>query len=242
MSHGKGANLEVKCVVVGDGAVGKTCLLMAYTKGIFPEEYVPTVFDNYETTVEVHGEQVLFSLWDTAGQEGYQRIRILSYPKTDIFLVCYSIMEKDSLSNIKARWHEELQKHCPTVPMLLVGTKLDLRDDPVALENLKRMGQEVIPVTREEAETVKKELNFVNFFECSARTRVGLKDVFDEILSVVVTIKAKNRPSSIFGASGATSSASSTATTGTTSVGSGSANPASNGGTHKKKIPPCLLL
>jgi Ras-related C3 botulinum toxin substrate 1 len=190
----KGANMEVKCVVVGDGAVGKTCLLMAYTKGSFPEDYVPTVFDNYETTVEVHGEQVLFSLWDTAGQEGYQRIRILSYPKTDIFLLCYSIMEMDSLSNIKTRWYEELQKHCPSVPMILVGTKLDLREDAAALESLKRNDPNAVPVTREQGEQMKKELNFVNFFECSALTRQGLKDVFDEILSVVVTLKTKNRP------------------------------------------------
>jgi len=188
------SNMEVKCVVVGDGAVGKTCLLMAYTKGSFPEDYVPTVFDNYETTVEVHGEQVLFSLWDTAGQEGYQRIRILSYPKTDIFLLCYSIMEMDSLSNIKTRWYEELQKHSPNVPMLLVGTKLDLRDDPGALEALKRQDPNAVPVTKEQGEQMKKELNFVNFFECSALTRQGLKDVFDEILSVVVTMKTKNRP------------------------------------------------
>jgi len=230
-------NIEVKCVVVGDGAVGKTCLLMAYTKGTFPEDYVPTVFDNYETTVEVHGEQVLFSLWDTAGQEGYQRIRILSYPKTDIFLVCYSIIEMDSFSNVKLRWHEELQKHCPTVPMILVGTKLDLRDDPTFMENLRK--QELVPVSHEQGEALKKELNFVNFFECSALTRVGLKDVFDEVLSVVVTTKTKARPASSAVASSSSSPASST-------VASGSAPPVANaeggggdGGKQKKK---CVLL
>ncbi|XP_075387695.1 rho-related GTP-binding protein RhoJ isoform X1 [Tenrec ecaudatus] len=137
----------LKCVVVGDGAVGKTCLLMSYANDAFPEEYVPTVFDHYAVTVTVGGKQHLLGLYDTAGQEDYNQLRPLSYPNTDVFLICFSVVNPASYHNVQEEWVPELKDCMPHVPYVLIGTQIDLRDDPKTLARLLYMKEK--PLTYE---------------------------------------------------------------------------------------------
>ncbi|CAL4130412.1 unnamed protein product, partial [Meganyctiphanes norvegica] len=168
----------IKCVVVGDGAVGKTCLLIAYTTDAFPNEYLPTVFDNYKTYMQLDDKLVNLTLWDTAGQAHYDRIRLVSYPQTDIFILCFSLVSPDSLANVKDRWYPEVRHHCPNVPILLVGTKQDIRDDPEALAKQKLSDLKARAITTVEGNAMAQQLKAVAYMECSSRTQIGLKDVF----------------------------------------------------------------
>jgi small GTP-binding protein len=132
----------------------------------------------------VDGKPVNLGLWDTAGQEDYDRLRPLSYPQTDIFLICFSIVSPTSFENVRAKWYPEVNHHCPHTPIILVGTKLDLREDKETLEKLK--DKKLQPVTFPQGLAMMKEINAIKYLECSALTQKGLKTVFDEAIRAVL--------------------------------------------------------
>lgn len=172
---------SIKVVAVGDGAVGKTCLLLSYTTNCFPGDYIPTVFDNYSCNVIVDGKAYNLGLWDTAGQEDYDRLRPLSYAQTDVFLVCFSVISETSFRNVRARWYPELSHHNPQTPTVLCATKIDLRDH-----------KEFKCVSHEEGTRLSKEIGSLGYVECSALTQIGMKQLFEECVRVAIREPVKD--------------------------------------------------
>mmetsp|Transcript_23078 Transcript_23078/g.53982 ORF Transcript_23078/g.53982 Transcript_23078/m.53982 type:complete len:190 (-) Transcript_23078:13-582(-) len=167
---------SIKCVVVGDERVGKTCMLISYTTKEFPGDVLPTVFDHFTTTLTVDSNPVHLGLWDTAGQEAYDRLRPLGYTQTDVFLICFSLVQPDSFDAAKRRWIPELAHHAPGVPFVLIGTQSDLRDSPTIEDHKKITGQQGVQL--------QTEVGAQGYLECSAKTQQGLTVVFDEAVRV----------------------------------------------------------
>lgn len=182
----------IKCVVVGDGAVGKTCLLISYSANKFPSDYVPTVFDNYAVKVKIAGEDYTLGLFDTAGQEDYDMLRLKAYPNTDVFLVCFSTVSPNSYENVREKWVPEIAKNAPKVPFILVGTKADLRNDSKTITYLEKNKQR--PLTVEQGEKLASELRAVKYVECSALSQQGLKNVFDEAIMAALDPPVEEQP------------------------------------------------
>lgn len=116
-------------MIVGAGARGKTCLLIMFSKDLFPEVYVPTVFENCVEDVKVNGKQIKLALWDTGGQEDSGSLRPLSHPDTDVILMCFSIDRPDGLENIPEEWTRQFKHFCPDAPIILAENKKNLQND-----------------------------------------------------------------------------------------------------------------
>jgi len=170
-------SVPIKLVIVGDGTVGKTCMLISFTSNTFPEEYVPTVFDNYTSNIVVDNVKVSLGLWDTAGQEDYDRLRPLSYPQTDVFVLCFSVISPTSFTNITNKWMPEIRHHCPDAPIILCGTKIDLREDRDYVLQLQK--QNLQPIKREQGQRLAKKNSCIQicrmFCTNSKRSQTGFR-------------------------------------------------------------------
>jgi len=179
---------RIKLVVVGDGAVGKTCLLIAFATGEFPTEYVPTVFENYSAKMKINDTAVFLHLWDTAGQEDYDRLRPLSYPDSDVVLLCFSTTSKNAYDSVQEKWYPEIKHYLPNVPVILVGTKVDLRDAKLEDRNAEKTEY----VSKSEGIQLQNEIGALRYMEVSAKTACeegggGLQDIFLECVKIVLT-------------------------------------------------------
>ncbi|KAL9934400.1 hypothetical protein V8E36_006856 [Tilletia maclaganii] len=169
-----------KILTVGDGACGKTSLLLCHVHGTFPSGYEPTVFETYvKAAVFPDNSVVELSLWDTAGQEDFDRLRSLSYTDTNLVVLCFAVDNHISLQNVSDRWIPEINEHSPGTPIVLVALKCDLRQDPDTLSKLSQRG--LAPIQYDAGLQVTRAIRAAAYLECSAKFNRGVNEVFAEV-------------------------------------------------------------
>uniref|UniRef100_A0A914DM89 Uncharacterized protein n=1 Tax=Acrobeloides nanus TaxID=290746 RepID=A0A914DM89_9BILA len=180
---------SIKCVFVGDVAVGKTSLIVAYTTNGFSDRYNPTTFDKYSVTIHVDNKPVRMDLCDTAGQSDFDSLRLLSYTDADVFLLCFNVMLPNTLNSITDRWLPEIRILAPNIPVILVGLQSDLRMNMNYIIDLSRRGLE--PVDGKAVRRLAQQLR-MEYIECSALTQHNLKEVFD--LAILGSLQRRSPP------------------------------------------------
>ncbi|XP_076456928.1 ras-related C3 botulinum toxin substrate 1-like [Babylonia areolata] len=182
---------QVKCVVVGDGAVGKSCMLITYTTAKFPEGYGDQpILGKYTANITQDGQTVALQLWDTQGQEDYDEMIPLLYQDTDIFMICFSLMSETSYKNVEPKWYPEICRHAPDAPIVLVGTKLDLRNDKSAHSTL--LANKQTAVSTKHGKSLARKIKAREYIECSAITRENLNTVFQKTVRVALNTEGPN--------------------------------------------------
>lgn len=188
-----GEQKSIKAVFIGDLKVGKTCLITSFAKNIFSENYEATVFDNQEALVSFVDPKtdkrcvVVYNLFDTAGQNGFEKQRPIAYNDSDVFFMVYSITDRKSFENINNSWLNELRrffvKTGEKAPMILLGCKKDLRKE------YEKAGKDTI--SKREGKRLGLELG-LPFYEVSSKTQEGLKSVFDSSIEIVFRFREKH--------------------------------------------------
>lgn len=115
-------------------------------------------------------------------QDEFDVLRQVCYPKADVVLLCFSVVAPTSFHNISEKWYPEIRRHCPSTPVLLVGTQSDLRQDVKVLIALARRREKPVPPAAAGALSAK--LGLVGYVECSALTQHNLKELFDTAIAV----------------------------------------------------------
>lgn len=174
--------------------IGKTCFIKTYIEEKVCEEAEDdTIFKSYVNNVQYEGKQIELTIYDTAGLLDHHHIRKLSYPGTDVFLLAYSIGDHESFKNLsftapsiqEEGFFEEIQRHCPDTPIILIGLKEDLRNHEENQGYHQARPSEKL-VSYSEGFELAKKLKCVAFFECSIYKPKVLKKVFNEAIKIAL--------------------------------------------------------
>ncbi|ORX56340.1 hypothetical protein DM01DRAFT_1382597 [Hesseltinella vesiculosa] len=180
-----------KLVIVGDGGVGKTALVRCFVMNelALDGQYIATIFENHVIDVKCGSKNVELTIWDTAGQEDFDRIRYLAYPDTDAVVICFSVDDPQSLENVLELWVPEVQTYCRGLPYLLVGCKSDLRADAKLIQQLAEKNES--PIMYRKGFEIAQQIGACGYVETSARLGLNVEAAFLQAVQAVLPKKKR---------------------------------------------------
>ena len=154
-----------KVVIIGDSYVGKTSILSVLVNNSFNESK-PTIGANNQKYIYLNKnkEEIVLDLWDTAGQERYKSVIPMYYKGAKAIIIVFDITDNETYEGAK-KWIEEIQSHNNSAYLSLLGNKIDLDNRKVNSEAVRNYSS----------------IHKINFYECSAKENINIKEVFDDI-------------------------------------------------------------
>ncbi|XP_041370582.1 ras-related C3 botulinum toxin substrate 1-like [Gigantopelta aegis] len=166
--------------------------MLNYSSSNFHESTQLALFEDYFAKLMVDGKPINLRLRVPPGQEYYDRLRQLVYPQTNVCLICFSLVSPASFESVRSKWYPDMSHHCPNTPIILVGTKLDLREDKDIVKKL--LTKKLSPITYQQGRAMAKKLHIAKYLECSAKTQEGVTKVFDEAVRVALSPRPQQKP------------------------------------------------
>lgn len=169
-------------LAVGDDLDGKACLLNVLKGDPCPEEtdYEPSIFENFHEFRMYQEKQYNIHLWDTAGQEDYDRLRPMSYAKADVILMYFTLDNPDSLKNVTGKYFNEVKEYCPKAPIILIGYKSELWKP-----------EEEGAITQSQIDEASSKIGAYKTIICSIRNNENIPDIFDLAIESFLAKKAE---------------------------------------------------
>lgn len=131
------------------------------------------------------------TLCDTAGSDDFGHLRPLCYPQVDVAIICFSVVDHTSMENVRSKWAKEIQKYCPGVPIILVGTQVDKREHGTLLRDFKTSAKRY--VSKNEGQRLASQIKASLYIECSAKTQFNVKAAFDEAIAAALEMESSRK-------------------------------------------------
>lgn len=179
---------KLKISMIGNMAVGKSCLALRFVQNKFMDKHQPTITDVESKAVKINANDVIFQVWDTAGQERFRSLLPLYMKAIHGAVVVYDVTDKTSFLAVPS-WITEVRRHAPDdAVIMLVGNKVDIVKEQADLRQ----------VTQQEGEDFAAEHDLL-FTEASAKTGENVEKLFIDLGKEIIRneFKAKMNYSSV---------------------------------------------